>query len=193
MPLILLKKALKEAKVSYPFQILTDNEISKTNLIDYLEDNGFHLNCVTMSDHWSITVSDDKKKDAHVENSGTNVVSLKSPKIKKNHIVVINRDKMGHGSDELGEILIKGYVNALCQMELLPEKIIFYNSGVLICRKKNAEITNLKNLFDQGIDFVLCGACVDYFQIKEEIAVGRISNMLDICEILINSEKIIYL
>ena len=45
------------------------------------------------------------------------------------YIVVINKDQMGHGSEELGKRLIKAYLYALGEQEVLPKKIIFYNNG----------------------------------------------------------------
>ena len=194
MPLVMLIKALKETENSIGLSILTDNEISRNNLLSFLKDNGYQTECVQMQNYWSISIVETNQLNA----SFTVTNSLKKPlqsikKIRKNHILVINRDKMGQGSDELGEILIKGFFNALNEMEELPEKIIFYNSGVLLCRKSYPEIESLQKLYQKNIDIILCGACIDYFKIADEIAVGRISNMLAICEILMNSEKVVYL
>ncbi len=35
-----------------------------------------------------------------------------------------------------------------------------------------------------GADIASCGLCLDYFHLKEQLAVGRVTNMLDIAETL---------
>ena len=44
----------------------------------------------------------------------------------KNTVVVISSDRMGTGNDELGAVLMKGFIYALGQMEKLPSTILFY-------------------------------------------------------------------
>ena len=194
MPLIMLIKALKERKEHIGLCVLTDNDISKNNILSFLRDNGYKTECVQESNHWSISILEENLNGDFFKETVETPDPLKtSKKLKPNHTLIINRDKMGQGNDELGEILLKGYFNALSEIDEGPEKIIFYNSGVLLCRKSYSEIENLQKLSKQGIDLILCGACVDYFKIKEEIAVGRISNMLAICELLEKSEKVVYL
>ena len=62
------------------------------------------------------------------------------------YIVVINKDQMGHGSEELGKRLIKAYLYALGEQEVLPKKIIFYNNGgVLVDKTRSHVIEELKN------------------------------------------------
>ncbi|MCL2062908.1 MAG: sulfurtransferase-like selenium metabolism protein YedF [Candidatus Cloacimonetes bacterium] len=204
MPLVMLIKALKEKKEHKGIFILTDNEISKNNLLSFLKDNNYSIECVSKEGYWSINIieenhqrdflNESKELAPKPENQLPNMPTLRNEKmIKKNHLLIINKDKMGQGNDELGEILIKGYFNALSEINEGPEKIIFYNSGVLLCRNKYSELHILQKLSNQGIDLILCGACVDYFKIKDDVGVGRISNMLTICEILEKSEKIVYI
>ena len=39
---------------------------------------------------------------------------------------------MGEGEDELGKILIKGFIYALTEMETLPKTVLLYNKGVFL-------------------------------------------------------------
>ena len=179
MPLIMLKKALLEPENQHGLIVLTDNEISYTNLKSYLSNNQFIFETEVLDNYWSIKIVESKQPSKTI--------------IKPNEtVVVVNKNKMGHGNDDLGEILIKGFFNALNNLENKPNKIIFYNSGVLLCKDSYIENKVLKELSEKGIDLVLCGACVDFYQIKDNLNIGRISNMLEICEILMKCEKIFY-
>lgn len=107
------------------------------------------------------------------------------------YIVVINKKIMGHGSEELGKRLIKGYLYALTEQEVLPKKIIFYNDGSLLVDKNRSHVLNeLKELEDKGVEIVCCGACIDYN--KVELAVGNATNMYFIVEDMRKANKIIH-
>ena len=69
---------------------------------------------------------------------------------------------MGHGSEELGKKLIKSYLYALTEQELLPKKIIFYNEGAyLVDRQRSHVLDELAELEEGGVEILCCGACID--------------------------------
>ena len=88
---------------------------------------------------------------------------------------------MGDGERELGQILIKGFISTIKELDPLPEKIIFLNSGVKLATKEDI-IFYLKELEEQGVEILLCGTCVDYYELQAEVGVGEISNMFEIAD-----------
>ena len=46
--------------------------------------------------------------------------------------MVLSSNLMGHGDPELGKALMKGFVYALTQQDVLPETILLYNSGAYL-------------------------------------------------------------
>lgn len=106
------------------------------------------------------------------------------------YIVVINKSQMGHGSEELGKRLIKGYLYALSEQEVLPKKIIFYNDGSLLVDKNRSHVlAELQELENNGVEIVCCGACIDYNKI--ELGVGNPTNMYFIVEDMRKANRII--
>ena len=89
---------------------------------------------------------------------------------------------MGEGSEELGAVLIKSFVFALTQLDDLPSTIIFYNSGVNLSCEGSPVLEDLKNLAAQGVEIISCGTCLNFYGLKEKLAVGEVSNMYDIVE-----------
>ena len=88
------------------------------------------------------------KEDSKVEITREEAPQLESLPIVKDdsYIVVINKDQMGHGSEELGKRLIKAYLYALGEQEVLPKKIIFYNNGgILVDKTRSHVLEELKN------------------------------------------------
>ena len=106
-------------------------------------------------------------------------------------VLVIASNKMGHGDDKLGEILIKSFIHVLTENETIPRTIIFYNSGVLLAADNSACLDDLNVIEKSGAEILLCGTCVDYYNISDKISAGKISNMRVIAEKMEKAEKII--
>ena len=97
-------------------------------------------------------------------------------------VVVMSSDKMGSGDDELGEKLIKAFVFALTQQDVLPDTIVFYNSGVHLSCEGSEVLEDLQKLADAGVELLSCGVCLNHFGLEEKLAVGEVSNMYVILE-----------
>lgn len=106
------------------------------------------------------------------------------------YIVVVNKKIMGHGSEELGKKLIKGFFYALTEQEVLPEKVLFYNDGATLVDKERSHVLNeLKALEDSGVEILCCGACVDYHNI--DLAVGNPTNMYFMVEDMRKANRVV--
>ena len=53
------------------------------------------------------------------------------------------------------------------------------------------EESDLKNMEAQGVEILTCGTCLDYYNLKDKLAVGSVTNMYTIVEKLANADKII--
>ncbi len=185
LPLISTKKAL----VEHPNEVLVitiDNEISCSNLESYLTDNGVEFSVVKNGPLSTITTG-----------SKSTITPLKEPEpycstsSDQGYIVVLDGTEMGQGSSELGTILLKGFLTALSENDSLPVELICYNGGVKLASSDSAFCEYLKKLNGKGVKVTLCGTCVDFYGIKETLAVGEISNMYYILNRLSSSLKIV--
>lgn len=104
-----------------------------------------------------------------------------------NKCIFISSDKMGQGNDELGEVLIKGYIYTLTETKPYPKHIVFVNSGVRLTTVNEATVENLKILENNGVEILSCGTCLDYYNLKESLQVGTVTNMYNIVEVMNNS------
>ena len=121
--------------------------------------------------------------------------------VKKDHVlkgkqedsctVVFSSDKMGEGDEELGKNLMKSFVFALSNVDPLPTAMVFYNRGAFLTSEDSPVLADLKNLEKAGVKIMTCGLCADYYKIKEKLGVGVISNMYEIVETQMESQKII--
>jgi len=81
----------------------------------------------------------------------------------------------------------------LGEVQPLPEKIIFFNSGVKLVVEGSPVLEDLWALNERGVEILACGTCLGYYDLKEQIAVGEISNMYTIAETMLRAGKTISL
>jgi len=106
------------------------------------------------------------------------VISVKT--VPNDVAVIISRDTMGDGAQELGKILIKSFIYALTELPAPPKFVVFLNSGTLLAAEGSNTIDDLKKLEEQGAEVTVCGTCANYYNIQDKLAVGAITNMNEI-------------
>jgi len=189
-PLIAAKKALKETTVGEPFIVLTDNKTSFNNLCRFLKDNKADWQVSESNGVWSLTVT--RQAGDIVQ---TKAEEYCTPTIshfeKGNYIVAITSDKMGEGDDELGHLLISNFIKALKDLDKLPQHMVFYNKGVTLAVKDSPVIEHIKDLEKMGVEIHLCATCVNHYKIENNVAVGNLSNMYSIAEVMASAGNIV--
>jgi len=94
--------------------------------------------------------------------------------------VLISSDIMGRGDEELGRILLKAFLNTLAENDPLPWRVVLFNRGVLLAVGGADSVPALSNLAGLGVEVLVCGTCLDFFGVKDKVAVGTVSNMYEI-------------
>lgn len=186
-PLIMAKKALKDPEGD-EFILLIDNDTSKENVERFLADNQIQFNSTSTDGLHTLKVS----KSGNLENltNAEEYCPLPSQN-KSSHVIAITSDKMGHGDDDLGKILIKGFINTIKEVAPIPSKIVFYNSGVNLALNNSPVLESLKELENSGVKILVCGTCADFYNVKDKVSVGIVSNMYDILETLTSAYKVV--
>ena len=97
----------------------------------------------------------------------------------------------GSGNDELGKVLIKGFIFAVTQLDTLPKTMLFYNGGATLTTEDSDSLEDLKSLEAQGVEIMTCGTCLDYYGLKDKLAVGTVTNMYSIVETMAKAGRIV--
>lgn len=106
-------------------------------------------------------------------------------------VIAIGSDIMGRGSEELGKILIRSFLSTQKSLPEKPVTIVLFNSGVRLATDGSHVLNDLQDLLDEGIELLVCGTCLDYFHLKDQLRVGVISNMLDIAGAMASATHLI--
>lgn len=181
IPVIMTKNALKEITEG-SIEVSIDNKISKENIEKFSKEMGFSF--TTREENGIFFIQINKTINEALSNSSTF-------NDENNTIIVIASDKMGDGETALGETLMKGFIYTLTEMESLPKAILFYNKGVFLTASNETTIKDLRILEERGVEILSCGACLNFYHLENNIAVGSITNMYNIIEKQMKANKVI--
>ena len=110
---------------------------------------------------------------------------------KDDFIIAVSSNEMGQGEKALGQTLIKAFLFAVTKQDKLPSKVLFYNSGAYLTCEDSDSLEDLKTLEAEGVEIYTCGTCLNFYDITEKLAVGSITNMYDIVEMMEKAGKVI--
>lgn len=170
-PVMLTKKALDQ---NDELVVLVSERSSAENVAEFARSSGATAEISPIEDGFSVSISGAKTK----EQAGKTGVAW-----------VVSSNTIGSGDDELGLLLRKSFFGALAEADAGPEKIVFINSGVKLVVEGSPVLEPLSKLADSGIEVLACGTCLDFFGIKERVAVGKVSNMYNFIELLMEADK----
>lgn len=106
-------------------------------------------------------------------------------------VIQITADTMGSGDDELGALLMRSFVKTQADLERKPDVMIFYNAGVKLCCEDSLLLDDIRALESSGIEIIACGTCLNYFELGDQLAVGRVTDMLEIADRLASAGRVV--
>ena len=185
IPVIKTKKAMQEITGPETIEVLVDNEIAVQNVTKMASSAGGNVTSEKVAEkEFKITIL----MNGAVESAEDEAVC--TPDKRDNTVVVIASDKMGSGNDELGKVLIKGFIFAVTQLDKLPKTMLFYNGGATLTAEGSDSLEDLKNLEAQGVEILTCGTCLNYYGLTDKLQVGSVTNMYTIVEKMAGAGKI---
>ena len=187
IPVIKTKKAMQEITGPETIEVLVDNEIAVQNVTKMAVSSGGNVTSEKLGEkEFKVTIQMNGAVAKEAEEE-----AVCTPDRKGDTIVVIASDKMGSGNDELGKVLIKGFIFAVTQLEELPKAMIFYNGGATLTAEGSDSLEDLKSLEAQGVEILTCGTCLNYYGLTDKLEVGSVTNMYTIEEKMAEAGKII--
>lgn len=191
IPVVKTKNAIRELSGPGVVETLVDNEIAVQNLTKMANQKGYGVKSEKLGENqYKVTMT--VGEGAEMPQEGEAEVCLVGPGQQKKKIVaVISSPNMGDGDEELGRTLMKGFIYALSQQDVLPETILFYNGGASLSCEGSPALEDLKSLEAQGVEILTCGTCLDFYGLKDELQVGEVTNMYVIVEKMVGAHLIV--
>ncbi|MDI6891738.1 MAG: sulfurtransferase-like selenium metabolism protein YedF [Actinomycetota bacterium] len=176
-PVILTKQAIEEGVGE--LVILVDNEPASENVSKMARKMGYEVKVEKAGSDFRILAA------------RTEAAEVCGEAVERETTIFINSDTIGRGDDELGAALMKSFLYALTKSEDKPNKVIFMNGGVKLVVGGSEVVDSLKELIDSGVHVLACGTCLDFFKLKDKVAVGEVSNMYEILSSFLEADKVI--
>lgn len=189
-PLAVAKNVLKTLSVDDKLNVVVDNIVSAQDLEEMAEQMNLPSQKIQQGTDYVVSLFvkksffvpqyDEIKKDESLD-------------LKNSFIVVIDSEFMGRGDDKLGTNLLKSFIYTLASSEELPTKIIIYNSGVKLAIDGSAVLADLKKLQNVGVEILVNDTSLEYYGLKDKLAVGKLISMADLIKVQIEAKNIIKL
>ncbi len=177
-PVILTRQAINEGGFT-SLEILVDNIAAKENVLRMLSACGYEDASADQTDYGYLVTVGEKT---------TEVTDV--PPVPLEKCLFFSSKHLGSGEEALGTLLMRGFIYSLTELECPPTTLIFMNSAVYLALKDADTVKDLMRLEDAGVNILVCGTCLDYYRVTDELAVGEISNMYSITEALLTGETV---
>lgn len=186
-PVIMTKKALDDISDGVVTTIV-DNEVAKENVSKLAKSLNFEYTVEKgqEGEYYIHITKGEVAEEANESNACT-------PNTFKDTVILFGTDKLGEGSDELGNILMKGYIYTLTESIPFPSALLFLNNGVRLTVEGSPVLDDLRKLQSEGVEILSCGTCLDFYNLKDKLSVGEVTNMYTIVEKMKNATNTITL
>jgi len=159
--------------------ILVDNELGRSNVIRFAMHQGYQTEQNNEDDRFSI----------HLEKRGC----LEIEEDEKIFSILVTTNKLGVGDEEIGKALMQEYFATLNEFDNLPREILFLNSAVKLFDKDSEVLEEIRLLYKKGVVILISDTSLDYYNLKQDITFGEITNMYHMVIAMKKSKNLIKL
>ena len=184
-PVIMAKKAISAGEST--FTVLVDNTTAVENLKRLAENQGFDAAVTEQGGAFHLAFV--RTGCAACEEA----VNSPLPAPGGGWAVFVGRDIIGDGDRELGTNLMRMFFYTLSQGEDKPGAVLFMNAGVKLPTLDEQVAEHLKALIAAGVEVQVCGTCLNFYGLADQLKAGTVSNMYDIVTRMQRAAKVISL
>jgi selenium metabolism protein YedF len=175
-PVVMTKKALESAADGKVIVMLNSSE-SNENVQRFAKSQGCS---VKVSEDGGVFTLEITKVQAQAEKC-----------LVSSTVMLISSDQLGTGDADLGQLLIASFINTLPEATSKPSKMLFINRGIMLTTEGSRVLDTLQKLENSGVQIFSCGTCLNHYQIKDKLKVGKVTNMYDTVDSLLSADKVI--
>lgn len=188
-PVLETQKAFKDESLT-EFEVIVDNIAARENLKRLADSKGYKYEVVEASGEIKITIKRENGENIEQEKFVA-VCDIESDI--SNAVLMIKNEFLGDGNDELGKVLMKGFLYTVTETKPYPQKVVLLNSAVKLSTVNEETVAHLKKLEEAGTKVYSCGTCLNYYDLADQLKVGVVGNMYDVVESLNSTENRIIL
>ena len=170
--------------------VLVDNAAASENVSRFLRRSGFEV---------SVSQPESALWEVHGLSSATQVEAPEQAPAtaptadteSRKTLVLITTDTLGRGDDELGARLMENFLASLPELGASLWRIVLLNGGVKLAATEGKCLDTLKQLESNGVSILVCGTCLNFYGLTEQLAVGGVTNMYVIAEKMLTAGNVV--
>lgn len=192
-PVLETQKAFKDETLK-EFEVIVDNSTARENLKRLADSKGYKYEITENAGEIVINIKRDGAENQATEEftAVCDIPAVLNGDI-SNAVLMIKNEYLGDGNDELGKVLMKGFLYTITETKPYPEKVVLLNSAIKLSTVNEETVAHLKKLEEAGTKVYSCGTCLNYYDLAGQLKVGVIGNMYDVVESLNNTTNRIIL
>lgn len=178
-PVVQVRRQMLAAP-ALPLQVLVSDPAARDNVSRLATGQGYQVKVEQVEGSYRLELAPGEKR----AEAATQAVAGPT-------VAFIASDQMGNGDPPLGHLLLKNFLFTLAENDSTPDLLLFVNAGAKLTVQGSDVLEALQKLTDLGADIATCGLCLEFFGLKEALAIGRVTNMLEIANSLQTAGRII--
>jgi selenium metabolism protein YedF len=181
LPVVIVKRALEEA-AGESVKVLLDDGPPRENVARFAANRGFLVEESPVEGGYALLISGQPREhhQTRTEKKGEKVLLIAS-------------DRLGDGVEELGRLLMKNFLITLLDVDETPDRMLFVNTGIFLTTEGSEVIEALEKLGNRGAEILSCGVCLDFYDRRDKLRAGAITNMFTIVESLLSGSSVVRL
>ncbi len=183
-PVIMAEEALNKIDEG-TVEVLVDNDASVANLQRFAKKNNMYAETEKFNGYWRVKIT--KGYTCEIPSS-----EEQAAEGKKGIMMIIGTDTLGKEED-IGKILMKGFLETLKVTRELPDMIFFLNAGVKLTTMNEETVPIIKEIESMGVEIFSCGTCLKHYNLESKLKVGYRGTTNHIVEGIKDFEKVVWI
>ncbi|SEH44075.1 MULTISPECIES: sulfurtransferase-like selenium metabolism protein YedF [Atopobiaceae] len=183
-PVVMTLEALAKLPAGESLKVTVNDSVALGNLTRLAQGKGIDLEVQKSGDESVLTFTPGENATASTASAEEEASAYCELPATTAAVIAVDSDAMGRGDAELGHILMKGLIYALAHQESVPKTMLFYNGGASLTCEGSESLEDIKELEARGTEILTCGTCLDFYGLREKLAVGGVTNLYAIAQIL---------
>ncbi len=184
-PVIKTKELIDRGDVPQ-LTVLVDNPAAQENVSRFLQRAGFEVRVEENQGTFAVSGS----------RGAAETCQIMVPEARETPhkiLVLMGSDTLGRGDNFLGSKLMGNFISTLKEMGPELWCVVLLNSGVKLAVSGSEVLPGLLSLEHSGVRILVCGTCLNHFELLEAKQAGETTNMLDIITAMQLADKVITL
>ena len=183
-PVVMTLEALAKLPAGESLKVTVNDSVALGNLTRLAQGKGIDLEVQKSGDESVLTFTPGENATASTASAEEEASAYCELPATTAAVIAVDSDAMGRGDAELGHILMKGLIYALAHQESVPKTMLFYNGGASLTCEGSESLEDIKELEARGTEILTCGTCLDFYGLREKLAVGGVTNLYAIAQSL---------